>query len=72
MASGYITYYDKQKGWGFLEYSDKIAKSLFFHRNNCINDYHARKGDKVKFEVGEFKGRKCAILVQPYGDDDNE
>ena len=67
MKKGTVLWFDKTKGYGFIEDVDNNEKSYFFHYTQIQSDRKFKyfdEGDLVSFEVGTApNGKECAINV---------
>lgn len=63
---GVIAFFDPQRGYGFVATE---TEDLFFHRSALPErDRHRRLQDcDCEFELGEFRGQRCAVSVLPAG-----
>lgn len=68
MPKGRVKWYDRKKGYGFIEAED--GQDVFVHmsaiKGSGIKSLF--EGDKVTFEVGEGKKGPSAVRVQVTGD----
>ena len=62
METGTVKFFSKAKGFGFIKLTNDESKEVFFHFSKCIDK--VVEGDKVSFEMGEDKGRPCAVDVR--------
>lgn len=72
--TGTVTYFDLNKGFGFVKTSD--GKSIYVHKSaidvgRTFPGY--RRGDTVEFEVGENEKGLCAsaVVLKNSNEDDN-
>lgn len=63
--TGTCKWFDTKKGFGFV-IPDTRTREVFIHINQLkksgINDF--REGDKIRFVVAEFKGRKQCEQIE--------
>lgn len=61
---GIIAFYDPRKSYGFISTN---TEDFFFHRNDLPEKFkHLRFKDcPCWFEIGQFRGRRCAVSVVP-------
>jgi len=59
MKTGVISWFDKNKGFGFIKPDDK-TKDIFFHANELrkINLETILKDTKISFEIREDKNNR--------------
>ena len=67
MRKGIVSWFDKTKGYGFIEDIDESEKTYFFHYT-AINSKKKFKyfdeGDHVAFDIGTApNGKECALNV---------
>lgn len=69
MRTGVILWFDKKKGYGFLQDVEDDTKSYFFHYTAIKKDDEFKsyeENDKVYYEVGTApNGKECAVSVAP-------
>jgi CspA family cold shock protein len=68
MVKGTVKWYDKDKGYGFIEAED--GYDIYVHTSSIKGSglKNLYKGDKVTFDVGSGKKGPVAIDVQVTGD----
>ena len=60
---GTVTRFLKDRRFGFILYSEG---EIFFHELDALSFTDTpQRGDKVSFEIGEFRGRAKAFNVTP-------
>lgn len=62
MPQGNVKWFDKKKGYGFVEYE---GKDIFIHWTETINEYIPEDNDLIAFEIidGE-KGLKATNITK--------
>jgi len=61
--SGIVKFYNQEKGYGFIQYSEEgKEKDVFFHVTDS-KDGHLDKEQKVTFKIGEGRKGPCAREV---------
>lgn len=63
MAIGRIKWYDPEKGYGFIV-PDVAGPDMFVHATSLEEGKSLTQGDRVSYEIGNNKGRDCAITVE--------
>jgi len=54
------------KHYGFLKVTGTTTGEIFYHENNLAPGHTPPdKGTWVHYELGEYRGRPCAINVRP-------
>ena len=62
--TGVVSFYNRQRGWGFAIPDDK-SSDLFLHASNLpFNHRYLTEGDRISFEIGESRGKPLAINIQ--------
>ncbi|WP_242131836.1 cold-shock protein [Aestuariivivens marinum] len=61
MKEGTVKFYNKLKGFGFIELSDG-QEDIFVHQSGLINDINEK--DKVKFDIERGKKGLNAVNVE--------
>ena len=64
MKEGTVKFFNRSKGFGFIEPSDKGA-DIFVHQNGLIDEIN--ENDKVEFDVEQGKKGLNAVNVQVIG-----
>lgn len=64
MVTGKVKWFNKQKGYGFIEQKD--GKDLFVHYTGIMGDgfKNLQEGDDVEFDVADGEKGPKAINVQ--------
>ena len=67
MPKGTVRWFDDRKGYGFIEPEEGNA-DVFVHFTGIAKQGAGRRsldeGDAVRYEMGESKGKACAINVE--------
>lgn len=65
MASGTVKWFSPEKGFGFI-IPNAAGPDVFVHVSaldkSGIGDLN--EGDKVSYDIGDNKGRSCAVNIQ--------
>ena len=61
--TGKIKFYKTDKHFGFI-IEDLKLEDIFFHKLELKDGYVPRLEEKVKFDIGEYKGMKVAKNVE--------
>lgn len=61
MKEGTVKFFNRSKGFGFIEPADKSA-DIFVHQNGLIDEIN--ENDKVKFDVEQGRKGLNAVNVQ--------
>lgn len=68
MVKGVVLWFDKKKGYGFIQDMDNVNNSYFVHWSSINIDKKFKtleEGDKVQFDIGTApNGKACAINVE--------
>lgn len=64
---GVVKWFNSEKAYGFIA-PDNGGKEVFVHITGLVNRYaEIKEGDRVEFEIGEQRGRPCAVSVEIVG-----
>ncbi len=61
MATGKITAWKNDRGFGFVLPDTVGEDELFVHISQFQNEIAPRVGDKVSYRIGDNRGRPCAV-----------
>jgi cold shock protein len=53
MMTGTVSFYNRQRGWGFIIPDDLSSPDMFLHARNLPDSHkYANQGDRVSYDVG--------------------
>jgi len=66
MSTGTVKWFNSRRGFGFIV-PDGGGDDLFVHHSEIRTDGYASldEGQKVEFQIGQFKKGPCATNVTP-------
>ena len=63
MASGIVKWFSEEKKFGFIV-PDIAGEDIFVHISSAPRDYFLQEGDRVSYDIGQRKGKSCALNVK--------
>jgi CspA family cold shock protein len=63
MKTGVIRFYNRMHGWGIAVPSD-LSDDVFIHFSAIVGRKYLREGQRISYELGEYKGRVVARNVE--------
>lgn len=63
MATGIVKWFSDEKKFGFIA-PDVAGEDMFVHISSVPLDYTLSEGDRVSYDVGQRKGKSCALNVK--------
>jgi cold shock CspA family protein len=63
VKTGLVKFYGRMKGWGFI-LPDDFSDDFFVHHRDIVGRKFLKEGQLVRFQVGEWNGKPCAIRVE--------
>jgi cold shock protein len=63
MQTGFVRFFNRMKGWGFVV-PDDLSDDVFVHYTGLVGRKHLREGQRVRYEIGVWKGKPIARNVE--------